>query len=975
MTKSKKIVQAVLIAVIALVLIAGNVVAGIMAPIISGFFADEGVDFNSQEVQNQLNLSDELCREIAGDSIVLLKNDGALPLEATNVNVFGYGATDKGFLLSGVGSGSTNISKTKRVTLLQGLKDAGLEYNTDIIKIYDDWSAANSSKVRPASGIGEGSVYRLAEPQLSLFDSAWESAQEFSDTAIFVLSRDGGENVGEIPKTQSGNADKTYLDISDAEQAMLDTLTTKFDKVIVLLNTTNTMHTGFIEDDGVSAALYVGIMGQSGAASIGKILTGDINPSGKMTDIMVYTPDYDPTFANNDVSKSSQGTNKNITYQEDIYYGYKWYETADAEGYFDDVDNEYGQGYDGVVQYPFGYGLSYTTFGYSGVEFSMPNLSELTAESKITVSLYVTNTGTVAGKDVIELYFTPTYYAEGIEKAEVNLLGFAKTATLGPGESQKVSITADAYYMAAYDCYDKNENGFMGYELERGNYTLKLMSDSHNMIPTTDASPAQVIYKVSGADICYQADPITKEPVENRFTGTSAYAGVPTDGSTAYNNLTYMTRANFEKTFPKTTVRTPHVSTEVSKANRYVYDGYDAEATMPATNQDNKLYLYTTTKGEKASTDALKYYRSIEMNVELYNDLADYESETWEQFLSQLSASEMVGLVHFGGFGTNAYASIGKTFYWDADGPAGFNVNSKKGDWSGDVKDEGWTAFPSEALMGCSWNEELMFKMGLSMGAEANVSAINGWYAPGVNLHRSAYTARNYEYYSEDGFLSGKLSAKVINGAKVNGLTCYLKHFACAEEGPNSQSVNTWITEQNLRENYLRPFEISVKDGGANGMMTAFNRIGASWAGANHALLTDILRNEWGFRGCVITDWCTGGAIGAMNPVQGVRAGNDLWLNPQAAITGGLSTSNKVDMYCAMKAAKNIIYAHVDSQVYALNYDDDSLKTMFNVQIGQLHEKEAQFNWWIILLVAFDAAVLAGLVIWGLKIFVKKAKA
>ncbi|MBR1891447.1 MAG: hypothetical protein IJ811_03015, partial [Clostridia bacterium] len=324
-------------------------------------------------------------------------------------------------------------------------------------------------------------------------------------------------------------------------------------------------------------------------------------------------------------------------------------------------------------------------------------------------------------------------------------------------------------------------------------------------------------------------------------------------------------------------------------------------------------------------------------------------------------------LVELGGFRTVEVVSVGKPLFTDYDGPAGFNMNSLSGNWGGKAPDTSqWTAFPSEDLMGCSWNKSMMLQMGLSMGAEAANTGCNGWYAPGVNLHRSAYNARNYEYYSEDGVLSGYLAANVIKGAKINGLYCYLKHFACSEEGPNPRNVNTWLTEQNLRENYLRPFEIAVKEGGANAIMSAFNRVGAVWSGANYAMLTQILREEWGFKGSVITDWTDGQGIGGMNSTQGVRAGNDLWLNPYNSLNSGMSM-NATDIACAQRSAKNIIYTYVDTYTFAKNFDRSKLDSTlsFEVDLGSLKQTKDPFAWWNVVVFALDFLAVGGFALWA----------
>ena len=968
----KQIIQYVAIVLIIGILIAGNVVCAKFSGTITSALGGTGENFgNASEALAQ---SDALCQRIEEEGIVLLKNkDNALPLKADErkINIFGYGATQSGFLMKGVGSGSSTINDNKAIylaeahttktgTVIEGaFQQEGFEVNEELYNIFK----TKSGTTRPFDA-GSGNVYRLSEPDMSNFTSeVIANAKAFSDVALLVISRDGGENVGEIP------AD--YLDITKAEQDILDLMTENFSKVIVVLNTTNTMHAGFLEDNGVSAAISVGLTGQSGTLAIPRILKGEkevtdangntktekISPSGKLADTMTYINDYDPSFANHEVGSNG------ISYREGIYFGYKWYETADKEGYFNSVDNEYGKGYDGVVQYPFGFGLSYSNFDWKLDEVSLASGSKLVKNAKgldsdeITIKMSVLNKGTVPARDVVELYYTPPYTG-AIEKAEVNLLDFAKTLVLEGGQSQsEIELSFSAYDLASYDI---TANGGKGaYVLEKGDYTITFRTDAHTLKSGMEANT--ITYTVDET-IVFDKDPVSEASIENRFVGDNAYANMPIDASTIGADQNYMTRSDFEGTFPKSRVN-PTNSSAINSASRFIYDGYDEES-MPTFGGDNGLSLMTV-NGQKPTRDELegKGGGTLEYDMDLLKSLKDYDSDQWDLLLDQLTAAEAKNLVENGGFRREIVVSVGKPVTFDYDGPAGFNTNSRSGN---DMKDaaESWTAFTSEALMGQTWNKDLMFSLGRSMGAEASATKIYGWYAPGVNLHRSAYNARNYEYYSEDAVLSGKLAAQTIYGAKTNGLICYLKHFVCSEEGPNPRDVSTWLTEQNLRENYLRPFEIAVKEGGSNGIMTAFNRVGAVWCGANKALVTDVLRGEWGFKGVVITDWTTGGSIGGYGCVQqGVRAGNDLWLNPNNITGNALRTGNAADMYCARQATKNILYAQVDTVVLqdsVKDVDFNDIKATIGVGF-----KEDVFAWWIILLVILDIIGFGGCIFWA----------
>lgn len=977
----KRIVCFSVMAVVIIALAIGNVVAGIYNQQITNFLVGTGEDFS--EASEVLQESDQLVRTLAEDSIVLLKNqedaDGepALPLteadeesEGMCVNLFGVSAYDPndaasfdGFLMKGIGSGSSTILESKAVTLTDALDEYGIHYNTDLASVYENFNYTRSAS----------NPYVLSEPSIGQIQAEIPDAMAYSDIAIVVLSRLGGENVGEQPKTQSGNSNKTYLEISDAEEELLQVVTQSFGKVIVILNTANIMHCGFLEDENIDAAMYVGLTGQSGAIAIPEILLGErtyendegqtvteeFSPSGKVSDTYIYTPDYDPSYANTESSSGSNGIGTTIQYSEDIYFGYKWYETADAEGYFNNVSNEYGTGYDAVVQYPFGYGLSYTEFDWEIKDISMPGgvINEQNKNEEITITVHVTNKGDYAGKDVVELYYTPDYISGEVEKAEVNLLDFGKTTLLQPGEGADVELSFTPYDMASFDDLDKNHNGHYGYELDTskgGSYKISLRTDSHTV--KTGEDTYEYEYTLDG-DILYTEDPETGETVEPRFTDAGdyeAYAGVPIDGSNVGVTQSYLSRQNFSGTFPTTKAAAPTNASKIQSASQQLEDAYNTD-TMPTMGQ------VTTDDGQP-----LKLTNGTEYNWELFEELIDYDNPLWEDLLNQITASELLDLVNVSAFRIDAIDSVGSPDRYDYDGPAGFNINSQVGGWGGSTPTGGdsWTAFPCECLLGCSWNKLLLLQMGLSMGAEASATNLDGWYAPGVNLHRTNYTSRNYEYYSEDAVLTGKLAAQVVHGAKINGLYCYIKHFVVSESGPNGKAWNTWLTEQNLRENYLKPFELAVKEGGSNAVMSSFNRLGCVWTGANYALLTDILRGEWGFRGSVITDWYDGGAadLGKMPPKQGIRAGNDIWLAFQTT-ANAVSSSDPTDMACARRAAKNVLYTMIDTVYYNANFDSSELEGMLTVE-KTVSTREGVFPWWIPVLVTVDVLVLAGFGVW-----------
>lgn len=969
--KSKGLLSKILfsgLCVLSASLIAGNVVC----------FNVLGVDFITAAIsgtgatygdETSAALGESLVRKVSEEGTVLLKNNGTLPLDIdknNKVNVFGYTALDNAWVFTGVGSGSCKPDPQKRVGILKGLENAGFKYNTEIIEKYrqaiptsDDWMSMNQNG-------------KIIQPDNSFYsDELMSSARKFSDTAIVVLSRNSGENVGEVPTvsvdylTGKTDATRSYLDISAKEEYMLERVKATFDKVIVILNTSNNMQCGFLTDDGIDAALYCGPTGLCGAESVANLIAGRkvtvgedgeekvelISPSGKLADTYAYDYSSEPGFANYAVRNKS-ATGGNIVYQEDIYFGYRWYETAAEEGFIRDY-------YSSVI-YPFGYGLSYTEFRWTLKKVNVRENSEIEKDTQFEITVNVENTGNYPGRDVVELYYRTPYTPGGIEKSAITLGDFAKTSVLQPGENQDVTLTLSAYDMASYDCYDKNENNNRGYELDAGEYTLELKTDVHTL---KDMKSASLSYSVKDT-ILFTEDPVTGYDVINRFTGDEAYAGVSIDGSNVGLKEKYLTREDFFGSFRDRQSPLPEDTDKVVKGRLYS-SGANNTDEMPEFGADNGLYIITRSDGSKATSDELKSGEGLKFNDELVDELmADTEGELWNDLVDQMTKKEVRDLVEKSGFGSPVIESIGKVETFDFDGPSGFNENTQK-----PAEDKSaWTSYPAECLVGCSWSEALTNEIGRSVAYEASKSGISGWYAPGVNLHRSNYNGRNYEYYSEDPVISGKLAAATIVGAKSGGLYCYLKHLALSEEGDNAKGVDTWITEQNFREIYLKPFEIAVK-AGANAIMTAFNRIGPVWAGANYDLLTEVLRNEWGFTGSVITDWSSGDEI--MNTPRGVRAGNDLWLNPMAQNYTPLDENDPTEMYCAKLAAKNNLYTYLSTYQYARDYSEED--NPYNVVAG-VRTSGAVDYWWIWLLSAIDVIVFGATLAYGLYLFVPWGK-
>ena len=888
------------------VLIAGNIVLNEFAYIINQFFAGDTTDYG--DAAEELAEGDKFVQKAGEESMVLLKNEeDFLPLEEDKVNLFGWAATDQGFLLVGGGSGGTVIAEGNKVTLTQAFKKEKFEYNEALLEEYSAISSTDADK----NGNKPDSMVALTNPGASFYsDTTMEQAKNYSNTAVVVLSRFSGENASSTELISVGGMNNgTYLELTENEKAMFDALQSYSFDVVVLLNTTNNMELGFLEDYScIKAALYVGIPGQSGALAIPRILRGDVNPSGRLADTFAY--DYQ---TNNPSYINGRYVNDSMAYAEGIYVGYKWYETANEEGFFDDFVGDYGNGYDGVVQFPFGYGLSYTDFEWEVTDISWNSgRDKMSPDVEYAIEVTVHNTGGTTGRDVVQLYYTPPYEEGGIEMASINLLAFAKTDPIPAGGEDKVTLKFTAYDLASYDDYGKNGGNFIGWEVVDGDYTIKLMKNSHEAGKMYGDKASSYVLASDGIE--FPNDPVSKEPVKNRFTGKDAYAGTPIDGSTVIpGGVDYLSRADGFANYPKVAAGTPDKT--VDQISKYEYDGYDdSDISDIHYGVDAGMYLVLSENSDGTLTRATAEQLDgtedavLAINEELMSVLSDYDAPEWDIFLDQLSQTEIADLIGKGGFQTIALYSVGKPKCTDRDGPAGFNMGV-----SNPSTETKWTGFPTESLLGCCWDTQLAYQMGVVQGKVAQATGLQGWYAPGLNLHRSVYNTRNYEYFSEDTTLTADLGAQIVKGAKDNNLYCYVKHFAVSEAGANPNDKNTWLTEQALRETYLRPFEAAVKEGGANAMMSAFNRVGAVWAGSNHALLVDVLRTEWGFRGSVVTDWAQ---PYYMDYTRGLKAGNSLWLDGSSNKSATIDFNDSGTAYAARQAAKDILYTYVVTTTY-----------------------------------------------------------
>jgi len=876
--------QAWLVFLLTLVIVVTNILLG---PVYSMVNMAMGGGKISEESSNEAK---ELCTTIAEEGIVLLKNDGAaLPLASgTKVNVFGWSSTNP--IYGGTGSGALSAAYPT-VDFLQGLTDAGIEYNQELVDFYKGWRDS-----RPSVGM-MGQDWTIPEPTIDEYGDLFASAKDYSDTAIFFIARSGGEGA-DLPMQYDGvetynydpnswfggtgtryseqaddlDASKSYLELSNREKALLDKVTSDYSKVIVIVNSANAMELGFVNDySQIKSVLYCPGTGQTGFDGLGEILAGTVNPSGKTADTFVADLLSTPTannFGDFDYTNMTEFGFENmfaeggmayptfVNYVEGIYVGYRFYETAFAEAQAGNMDFDY----DSTVVYPFGYGLSYTTF--------TQEMGPVTNDGKnVSFDVTVTNTGSVAGKDVVEVYYNPPYTNGGIEKSAANLVAFEKTSALEPGASETVNISFALEDMASYDTYGEG-----CYVLDAGDYEISINTDAHNKIASETVNVAsKVVYDESNKR-------------ESDFVAATNQFGFAEGDS-----FEYLSRKDGFANYDAAT-KAP-ATTEMSDAYKATYFN---ETNYDPTAYNNDADVMPTT-GAKNGVK-LADLRDV-----------DYDDPKWDSLLDELTVAEMNTLIALGGYETSAVDSIGKVMTYDCDGPASINNN---------FTGQGSIGFPAAVMIACTWNKDLAYAFGDSIGKMADEMDVSGWYAPATNTHRSAFAGRNFEYYSEDGVLAGWMCANAVNGARSHGVYSYVKHFATNDQETNRTGfLCTWLNEQSLREVYLKSFEIAFKKSNPAATMVAFNNIGTVPAEACSELLNTVLRGEWGFRGLAETDYF--GGYGYQDSDRMIRNGCDLMLatyeTPQSTVTDQTSATSVIAM---RQASKNILYTVVNSRAY-----------------------------------------------------------
>lgn len=962
-------VKYVLVALVLVVLLFGNYVLYSFSGTITLALCGSGVQVDEVAMNASSANSAALCVEIGEDGMTLLKNNGTLPLAENNkkINVFGWSGSDNGFVHQGAGSGGG--TDTDITTLYQGLRESGFEINEELAEKYNAMSYRR-----------EGwDYYKLPEGDESFYTSElMENAKAFSDTALIVLGRKGGET-SDLPRYQqnlSGKRDPTrmYSQTSALEDLMIEKVTANFDKVIVVFNTTNVMEAGFLENEKIDAAIAMYAPGSKATPALGNLLQGKANFSGKTVDTWAYDLTTSAAWANAGVdgthTVNASGSEKAYisNYAEGIYMGYWWYETADKEGFWEsdfakdkwDIEN----GYADVVQFPFGYGLSYTEFAWSVESVSMIPGSQIAPEDEIEIEVFVQNTGSRPGKDVVQLYLELPYREGGIEKPAVKLAAFAKTSELDSGEGELLKLSVRVSDFASYDVYDTNNNGFMGYEIEGGigDYVLSLRTNAHEIAEVGGLYGATFDYRVPDEGYRLENDPVTGNKVENRFTNyTNPVSGASSvtqenalsdlskaysvDGSDTPYAFEYMTRADFEGTFPTFGSYPSTMDTQFYRETYVVNTPKIVESdVMPLHSSDATDYqlldfIYEVT--DDAGNPVLD-----EEGNKTYG-LVPYEDERWDQLVSQMSLNDLYVLSAGGGFGTQRIDSVGKPAAVDKDGPCGFN-SLITGSGGGT---ESATNFPCETLIASTWDWKLSYRFGLALSAEGNALGVDGLYGPAVNIHRNVLNGRNFEYYSEDPYISGIMCAYTVYGCKENGVYCWIKHFALNENETGRTHMYQFCTEQALREIYLRPYEIAVKEGGANAIMTAYGRVGTVRASGSSSLNTAVLRGEWGFKGAVITDYYNAGVVHDAD--ECIRAGNDLMLDPNGRPSYFGDQTSATAVIALQSAAKHILYSYLETKYTAQVSTGLDLSTL----VGN---RTDVFAWWIPVAGVIDGLIVVG---------------
>lgn len=924
MKKKKAPARSIVIYVVSVILVfalvVGNLLAISFSDIISLYFghqtykledsgeAGDGIYFDRQfsSEQERLAAEAELCQRIEAEGIVLLKNDnGALPAATSSgslkVSVFGVGGRD--FIYGGTGSGAVDTSVAP--TLIDALEASGYTVNETLRDFYTTGRGKNY--VSTTANISGGGEYVINECPESAFTSSVKSSfASYNDMALVVFNRAGSES-SDLPKVSKQDPTKSYLELTAEEESLLSMVANVeygFKRIVVIINSATPMELGFLnrQDYKIDACLWVGNVGQSGMYAIGEVLNGNVNPSGGLVDTYAYDTLSAPAIQNQGGYSLTNATNSKgnsyMVYAEGIYVGYRYYETRYEDTVLNSGNASSAVGvtkagasawnYTDEVQFPFGYGLSYTDFQWSG--FSVTE-----TDGTYEVSVTVKNTGSVAGKDIVQIYMQSPYTQydreNGIEKSAVELVGYDKTALLAPGEEETVTVSVSKELLKVYDA-----KGYGTYIVEGGEYLFTAAEDAHSAVNNIlsgkgktvadgmdrDGDPAMVGSVTVKEDLeTYAVSQENGTAISNQFTDADILTYDP--------NFRYLSRSDWEGTFPVTYQNGKWEAPEaIISGVELSYQASDDTIEKPVQNADNGLSLAMLTQ-------------------------EDFDSEVWDQLLNQMSYDDLVTLVKDGGYMVQAIQSVSAPGALNLDGPAGI-ISAAGILVTLDEKPYCWVC---EVVLASTWNDDLAREMGEMVGEDAlansqNDQKVSGWYAPAMNIHRTPYSGRNFEYYSEDSFLSGSMAAAEVGGATSKGLICYIKHFALNDQETNRTGLVTLANEQSIRQIYLAPFENAVRDGGALGVMVSMNRIGTRWTGGHSGLMTATLREEWGFKGITVTDQASYASFAYEDIREGLEAGTDMWLNTDKGLwleQLGNYAENPLLLTQMRTAAKHILYA------------------------------------------------------------------
>ena len=948
-------------------------------------------------------MGDELAVEVEGEGIVMLENNGTLPLnknDVQKVNVFGHGSVD--WYIMSSGSEMVGTKGHKSYDLNSALEKRGLEVNQNLPAYYLNWHKAEGDANTIFTALDTYFVIR--EPSLkddSEYQRLYEEAKGYSNTAFFVISRHAGEN-SDCPHYQnklttntsthkSGSTvqdmERDYLEISEEEEYALKQIARDFENVIVIENSTNNMTLDFVKyineeiPNGIDAVLNVGVTGGQGALAIPDVVFGNVTPSGHMTDTTPYRPEYNITYyrscakhtrhyeggkSSDFFDKAGRGSGGAAFYKyacyseytEGIYMGYRWFETADAEGFW---DREPYNGYDNVVQYPFGFGMSYTTFDWKFVSANKLTGSSIEADEKLTLQVEVTNTGEYKGKDVVQIYLTAPYTPGGIEKSFRKLVGYEKTKLLEPGEKCIIDIEVDTKDFKSYDDYDANNNGHTGYELEAGNYILNFMTDAHHVKENMNPMTYRVVH-----DVMIDRDEVTGEVVENRFTGDTAYEGMPIDGSSVDQNIEFVHRNNFPELLTECEPNKPWTDKLMDRLSdpnpvaNYSYSKAMSDTWDNATEDywGNPIPQQAPTWSSGGSQKLMEDGQLTELGMICGEN---YDAPEWDSVLDQLSFDNSKKIVtENSNYAGRGMSEIGLR---DSNNASAFKFEEGAamiGGGLGQNDEINCPAYPGPT-MGCqAWNRALTLKLGKSMGNDMNASGADGIFSPNCNLHRSTYGGRNCGYQSEDPILSGRYVSEIIKGISIYGRMTFVKHFVANDQDFNRMANMAWMTEQTFRELYLRSFEEAVKNGGTVGIMTSFNRVGGLWAGGNEALIQGVLRKEWGFRGQIITDMTENKTN--MDIGFSFRYGGNLNLGGGNTVANAIGTASNTPVRVQLRlreAMHEIAYAYCHAMWRNATYNAASDPSEMIVSIPP----KEPYLWWKPAVISLDVMVYSGLLV------------